>query len=192
MNRYNSKLRFVRADANLILVKAMVDTTEQVVFECTGYESIHAVYSQKLKYEEGCMYHLLHDEHGQLTPVYQRPGIGHTCSIFLEEKFDSHDIITSECVGGVDGRFNLRSIILERDGIWYHWMGKTLTSMGKRLAKRVFYNEETKELTVFSTYPLVIKDAVGVVATEDSVVYGQNDKMCRKLFRNGAWEDVPS
>ena len=67
-------------------------------------------------------------------------------------------------------------------------MGKTLTSMGKRLAERVFYNEETKELIVFSTYPLIIKNAVGVVATENSVVYDQNDKMYRKVFKNGMWK----
>ena len=60
--------------------------------------------------------------------------------------------------------------------------------MGKRLAERVFYNEETKELIVFSTYPLIIKNAVGVVATENSVVYDQNDKMYRKVFKNGMWK----
>lgn len=63
-----------------------------------------------------------------------------------------------------------------------------MTSMGKRLAERVFYNEETKELIVFSTYPLIIKNAVGVVATENSVVYDQNDKMYRKVFKNGMWK----
>ena len=67
-------------------------------------------------------------------------------------------------------------------------MGKTLTSMGKRLAERVFYNEETKELIVFSTYPLIIKNAVGVVATENSVVYDQNDKMYRKVLKNVMWK----
>ena len=188
---FDSEIRFIRVDADLILVKAVVDTTEQNVLSCTAYDSIRAVYSQNLKHEESCIYHLLRDENNKILPVYQRPGINHTCSIVLEETFDEYEVLITKCANGIDGPFNLRSIILKKGDEFYHWMGKTLTKMGKRLAQRVFYNDNTKELVVFSYYPTVIKNVINVEATDNEVVYSQNDVMCRKKYRHEAWEDSP-
>lgn len=188
MKKYYSELN-IQDDGNVAIATVTADNNEQVTFKVVNAKTVYAV--DNTENDRNCIYHLLTNEAGKYMPFYQRPGFcAETETIQIEENFDDFEILSSRCACGYKKDFVLNSVILKKGDSWSHWMGGSVTDMGKKIAPRAYYNEEKSELTLFTAYPYTISRVSKVVANDGVVEFDRDGVHYAKVWQNQTWIDI--
>ncbi len=190
MREYCSEIKFTTLADDKILATVDCWGERQFSFEATKVEQIYPLDAFYLLNKQENVYYLLFDERNKIFPVFQKMCKDNTKCIVVEQEFDDFDIMVTLCHDGVSADFAINTLILEKDKVWYYMLAFKVSPLGKRIGNRVFYDEQNKDLILFSSYPLVINNVAHVIVDGNTVLYKKNNKVCKMVYKNEMWDGI--